>query len=601
MPTWTFGAPVGADFSSLAAAIADAGVLPGDTLEGLGATTEANQSISINKADLTITFLAPYVFDGTGVTQTCMSFDAAGITLDGMNYLTITGYTADVLGALYVSPAGTTCAIQNVDMRLCGAAGVWTYGIYVQGTGALVRSNTVSLNVDALTGRFYAINVIGCSAARVYDNTLHTLRATGAAGRVYALNVNSTALGAQICGNTIYDVEGTHIIVGIFLTGGATPGQAGVVSRNVLYDIRSLTTQKVGIYISSGTWKVTNNLIYNLTGGTSGYGIFYIGATFDPLDAVCYLYNNTVDGAAAGSYGYGISPTYASTVKNNVATNNAVDGFYSANPAFITSDYNQANGNAVTQYDVAWVTGVNDGTDPPLYVNPGAGDYSLQATSLYIDYCVTLPEVRYDITERSRPQGARQDAGAYEYPGPSYVVVFGSHLSLGSSGTLAANFVLVSDGVTKVAATTVTHVTDFIAQFALLSGTAGTITPATNLLSDPAATFRLSDIGKALYVYDCDSPNWGSSQIQDIPSEIVIEGERTFAADPSSGSIKWAILPEWALNITDRFSRLDRTGSRVVMVEIPTGIPGGGIDYYIEIINPNGESTIFNNQVITIP
>jgi hypothetical protein len=56
-------------------------------------------------------------------------------------------------------------------------------------------------------------------------------------------------------------------------------------------------------------------------------------------------------------------------------------------------------------------------TTDPAFVNAGAQDFRLQATSPAIDAGTRVNEVTVDYTGVPRPQGAGHDIGAYEYQG----------------------------------------------------------------------------------------------------------------------------------------------------------------------------------------
>lgn len=56
----------------------------------------------------------------------------------------------------------------------------------------------------------------------------------------------------------------------------------------------------------------------------------------------------------------------------------------------------------------------NNLTTDPLFVNPAAGDFTLQLSSPAIDKGVLLSEVTVDIRNNPRPRQLGQDIGAYE-------------------------------------------------------------------------------------------------------------------------------------------------------------------------------------------
>ena len=131
------------------------------------------------------------------------------------------------------------------------------------------------------------------------------------------------------------------------------------------------------------------------------------------------IVNNTFVGTSANNGAVGIYLTRSpnTLIENNIFAyqENRIGSIWpdSTSKASLIAGYNcvyRLNGatpwGSPNPHDL-W--GVN-----PQFVNPAAGDYSLQTTSPCIDAGATLTSVTNDYRGNSRPQGAGYDIGAYE-------------------------------------------------------------------------------------------------------------------------------------------------------------------------------------------
>jgi len=605
MATYTVGA-AGYMYTRLSAAhgAAVAAVDGAAVFELYGPHTELSQSITWNLTGATINVLADtYTFDGQAGTAQWLDVPggavADGLTINGRDFLEVTGYTTGpVLDVL-----ADSCTFENFTLTGNGVAGTGINQIYAQSsTGLRFKGITVTANVDpsvAAAAACVGMYFNGVKDSIVDGCSITTLTTTGAGNDLWGIHLVGNAENIQIYRTTIRGCTATDWCGGMRLTGPATTaGQMSRVAQCSVYDMTS-GSFAYGFRLEIGSYEMFNNLCYNLTYGTEGRAILSYSADPDPTNPSTLIYNNTFHGTGYGVFQYNRVPETPLLVYNNIAVDCTLAGFAGKIAALPhTSNFNVAY-NSNTNFGPNWTTGGSDVTTDPTLADPVGLDFSLAFGSPAINSGMTLAATTYDHEGLSRPQGAAYDRGAYEYPGTQYVVVLGSHMALGSTGTLAANFVLVSNPATKVAATTVTHVTDFIAQYGLVTGSAGGyVSVGGDLFQHASAVFQAADEGKTLYVYDCDYANWGTTEILTYVSPTVVQCAKSFMLDPTNGSMKWAVLPGWALTVMDRYSTLTRTGSRVIHVGVPTGTPAD--DYYIEIINQNGESTIFNDQVIAV-
>ncbi len=125
-----------------------------------------------------------------------------------------------------------------------------------------------------------------------------------------------------------------------------------------------------------------------------------------------YLYNSTFAGASNDN-GYSIEGP-----STNVLIRNCIFAGYStqvSNGSFsgLDEDYNLYYSNGGT---VGFTIGPHSLQANPLFVNPAANDYHLQAKSPAIDAGTTLPQITMDLDGNPRPQGVGYDIGAYEFP-----------------------------------------------------------------------------------------------------------------------------------------------------------------------------------------
>jgi len=618
-------------------AVVFASLLTGDSIISYGPYSESNQTIAppAGISDITWTHVGgDYTLDGTGATGVCFSLAATNTgwninTNSGSGRVVVTGYTA----AQPFVNAGADNSIAGFRLTANGVIGTqqltavttgnsstfddllvdnpvdptnqnWI-GIYIGGTAANVLISNCIVEDVTITGAgkdAYGISMATAAVTpTIYNCTIDNLVADD---RVYAI-YGYTLTGISILDCTLSNLAPTGRIYGIYGGGGA--GNTTYILRNTLSGWNG-GERFWGVYLwNPATSYIHNNLLYDClaTGGSTSKGLEVDGA----LVTAVHMSNNTVvgDSSAAtityGPYAGGTLPpaTLCFFAYNNIVTGAAPGGwgYLATNAGNVVSDYNDSHNNP-NDYHGNWGAGVNDMIDvDPLFEDPVTHDYRLQATSTLIDAGTAVPTVRYDVAGYSRPQGSAMDLGAYEYLENTKVWVLGSHLAVGSGSPLAANFVLASNPATKVAATNIVPSTDFLSDFGLLTGLAGTIGSTTTFI-DATAMFDKADVGKLIYMYNCDYTNWGAATISAVASvtELTVSGKVLDTADPTSGSIAWAVVPAAALPLLTSYSDWARMGSRLVSVEIPTGTPAG--DYYIEIINPNGESTIFNDQVITV-
>lgn len=222
---------------------------------------------------------------------------------------------------------------------------------------------------------------------------------------VYGVYVQSP--NCVVDGCEIYNTKGAGIHC---YNGSGDPPDNCIFRNNRIHDLtrNSEIGQLWGILISGGdNCQVYNNVIWNVdaaSGATSGEGIAIAGFSNK-------IWHNTItDCALRGLSIYGATST--TEVRNNILWANG------------TNYYNEAGGNTTYQSNL---DGVN-----PAFVNPGAQNFRLQATSPAIDTGQTIASVTTDIDGTARPHGAAYDIGAYENSEtpPSAVTIIDSALAI---------------------------------------------------------------------------------------------------------------------------------------------------------------------------
>jgi parallel beta-helix repeat protein len=213
------------------------------------------------------------------------------------------------------------------------------------------------------------------------------------------------------------------------------------IDGNLIYDISyrdgspscpASTVQTDGILAqTAGTGiRITNNIVHHTSGG---WGIFVgdSNATNNGYDIGSVISNNTIFSTAMG--GIILMSGNGTTISNNIVLNtghlSGRCGINAPQGVAITYANNDLWKNAGGNYCIEWggsdqkVHSNDISVDPALgttFINwkaDGSGDYHERAGSPTIDAgssSVASPASDFDGIRR--PQGARHDIGAYEYP-----------------------------------------------------------------------------------------------------------------------------------------------------------------------------------------
>jgi hypothetical protein len=304
------------------------------------------------------------------------------------NYNTITGNTITGGYNSIVLYGSSTAGAQNlgnvISNNIIADAYSHTMEIFYQ-SGAVISNNDISkatrLNSTTTSGVYLATGTLN---TLVEKNKIHNF-----------FDANSS-------GSTFY---------GLYASGAdAKPGLENKFYNNLVYNIYGNTTQ-YGIYNvgSDSAWYYHNTIVLDNPVSTAGttYGIYQTTAA----KGIEFRNNNVVIGrAGTGTKRAIIFGTIASIIASNNnnlfinstgGTNNFL-GEYDALPYETLDDWQIANAGAFDQQSVSV---------DPLFTNPGGGDFS--PTNALMNNIGANLGVTTDITGATR--SASPDPGAYEF------------------------------------------------------------------------------------------------------------------------------------------------------------------------------------------
>jgi len=239
--------------------------------------------------------------------------------------------------------------------------------IYCSNSSDLLISNSIVRNNSSLSagaGLYIDESDIIIISTKIYGN-----EASGAGGGIFMLNSDPTLEHVEIYNNNSYN------------DGGGINCYSSNPDLNYVA-IYGNTTQWNG-----GGLSAYNNSTINMTNVT-------FSENFSPQDGcgIAVLYNSSV------------------YLLNSIIWDNYPYEIYISNSAYLSVDYSNIHGgvSGITSFGTFdWLEGGNINVDP-LFVDPNAGDFSLQGDSPCIDAGDPDP-VYID------PDGTRNDMGAYNY------------------------------------------------------------------------------------------------------------------------------------------------------------------------------------------
>ena len=202
---------------------------------------------------------------------------------------------------------------------------------------------------------------------------------------------SNTSYKTIVAGNTVYS---NQEMLPWHATGTITDGNGIIIDSN----------NQTGY---TGRTLVENNLTYN-NGGTGAHSI--------GSDHVDFFYNTAYNNNQSSALNEGQIVGQASNdvrIENNIMV--APNGkTVNESASGVTYDYNVYSGGTGPQ-----ATGAHDVIANPLFTNPSAGNFTLQAGSPAVDSANSAFSVGTDLAGNPRPSGAGLDRGAYEYQVPA--------------------------------------------------------------------------------------------------------------------------------------------------------------------------------------
>ncbi len=282
-----------------------------------------------------------------------------------------------------------------------GANGVWYVDssfYHIQGDG---------IQVGGVTFPASAINKVYIGRNRAYENLQSCF---------WTKNATDVIMSENICSDIT------------FSPGGDGQGLGGQYDpKHVWFLSNTVYNTKAGIKVSGpnngdgGPWYMIGNKVYAVQSDScSNYGIGALN--FRNAGAVTMVFNTVHDVDMFVAIAVGTSPT----VRNNIFSSKRTAPGCAALDVSVpfTHDYNLFS---AAGYDPG--SEPNKVTAAPLFVNAAGGNFALQAGSPAVNAASPTEEaafaafqarygfsIRKDFAGTARPQGARWDIGAYEYP-----------------------------------------------------------------------------------------------------------------------------------------------------------------------------------------
>ncbi|MFI5110085.1 MAG: choice-of-anchor Q domain-containing protein [Terriglobales bacterium] len=195
------------------------------------------------------------------------------------------------------------------------------------------------------------------------------------------------------------------------------------ITNSVAYGNQDAGFDIKAVNFSCTNCKSYNNVKYGFRMWTGGgpftlvnalaYGNGWFPLMLQNLGPSTTLYNCTFVGGS-GDMGYMIDQPASNLILRNTIFAGFTKGMSNGNLTAVNDDYDlyfPAGGT------LGFTMGPHSFNADPMFVNPGGGDYHLQASSLAIDAGTTLTQVTTDLDGNPRPQGVAYDIGAYEFTG----------------------------------------------------------------------------------------------------------------------------------------------------------------------------------------
>jgi len=395
---------------------------------------------------------AATIIDGTGVTQTIVTFQGTEPATTVLEGFTIIGGGVTTSWGIFGND--TLATIQYNEIRECHVglarvSGTIQHNSITANTFAGIRDSDALIEGNAIQANRYGLrNCDGTiSGNEIYDN--YAPLDTGAG----LLDCDGTIIGNDIHHNEAYHGGGLDFCDGTISNnqihhnmtnlidgqGGGLLNCGGLVVGNTIYE--NVAMYGGGLHNCYGG--VTDNYIHDNAAGRGG-GMLgcspniernrILGNTAQQYGGGLYnchadIWNNVIAGNSAGTNGGAMSSVLGSVMHNTIYGNSAGvvgGGFIGSPPDALNHNIFWANtaptdpqisGSALPHFSVVqdWTGGgIDNITDDPLIYSPSTGDFHLFYGSPAIDAGVTsVVGTDYDV--ESRPIGSNPDIGMDEF------------------------------------------------------------------------------------------------------------------------------------------------------------------------------------------
>ena len=315
-------------------------------------------------------------------------------------------------GGVLLDNGGT---VSNCVVTGCYAAGYYGSGVHCEGNGG-------TLNNCIITGNLANSSTEGGGVYMNSGGTLNNCTVSGngtnssEGGGVY-MDHGGTLNNCVISGNSSFLGGGVFCYYGGLVN-------ACIISNNAV--VASAGSGGGGVWCQDGGTLYSCLIIGNNGGGGSGLGGGGVCFEYGGTAYNCTIVSNTV----ANNPGGGVNFEGGGTLINGILYNNTNPGYNSADANY----YNDGSGTLQNNYS----------SGDPLFVNPAAGNYQLQAASPCINAGVNASWMlgATDLAGTRRIVGGTVDMGAYEYQPtpPANCLQFNgtnSYVNLGTNSALA--------------------------------------------------------------------------------------------------------------------------------------------------------------------
>lgn len=340
----------------------------------------------------------------------------------------------------------------------CGVATVLDYSaggaVACYGGSPVIHGNTIANCVAQCGGGIYLFE----ATASIAGNTITGCRPNAEYnGAKHGGGIHAYHASASLADNVIADNDG-------FKKGGGIYAYLSPVAMNgdEIASHNSLDAG-AGVYVERGSLSIAGAYLHDNRSTASGGGLYHRAGSLSIANTIVArnraaiiaggvyadssygaITNNTIDRNTA-TYGGGNVFTMnlpSMTIRNNVISYGATNGFQASNAANITFRYNDAFGNTPANV-VTLVPDSTNGSFDPMYADTAASDWHLLVHSWAID--------GGDPAGGNDPDGSRADLGAFGGPAAVFAApppVDGLAASAVNDSTIQLTWEPVNSGAT---------------------------------------------------------------------------------------------------------------------------------------------------------